>query len=78
MAYALTLLGILGAFIWFTPARDSVGTSILAGTRAALGAASEQSGPMQEKASELGSVIRTKAMEILRKQLHTAIEETVK
>jgi hypothetical protein len=78
MAYFLLLLGALGALVWFTPARNGVGQAIMSGARALGAAASSPSDPWQDKVTELRTKARAKALEILRGQIHEAVDDMVK
>jgi hypothetical protein len=78
MAYAITLLAALGAFLWATPAHQVIVDNFHAAKNAIVDSTASTSMPFKAQIDSAISTVRAKAMELLRKQLHAAVEETVR
>lgn len=78
MAYVLVLIGIVAAFVWATPARGPVGQALhdSVGTLAAY--ASDAGEPLAAGALHLLGQARGKALELLREQIHGAVDDVVR
>ncbi len=78
MAYILTLLIALGAFLWYAPAHRVIVDTWSVASDAISRTASAGSGPLQAEMNGLYQKARDKAMELLRGQLHRSVDELVK
>lgn len=77
MAYALTLLALLGFFLFATPARTFVVEKMHRGTVVAETLAASGSAPLTAKLQSVGESAQEKAMEFLREKLHHFIDGMV-
>jgi hypothetical protein len=78
MAYVLTLLAALAAFVLVTPAHEGVSTALSDGAHALVSSASSQSFPFEQQIRDLGTAARRKGMELLRQQIHSVVDEAVR
>jgi len=78
MAYVLVLIGILAAFVWVTPARNPVADAVRESARTLAARASGAGEPLADAALRLTGDIRAKALNLLREQIHGAVDEFVK
>ncbi len=77
MAYVLTLLAALGLFLWATPAHNALADSIRNGARVISEVTASGSAPLRARFDQLYAAARSKAMELLRKELHRTIDSSV-
>ena len=78
MAYALTLLTILGLFLWATPARTVISERLRQVGGITQELASSSSDSLRAQAGTVIESLRRKSMELLREQLHGTVDELVK
>lgn len=78
MAYALTLLAILGLFLWATPARTVIADKLRQAGGITQELASSSSDSLRAQASRAVESLRRKSMELLREQLHGTVDTLVK
>jgi hypothetical protein len=78
MAYALTLLAALGLFLWASPARTVITERLHQASTITQQLASSSSDALRSQAASAVNAVHTKAMELLRQQLHGTIDELVK
>ena len=78
MAYAFTLLAILGLFLWATPAHTAIAERLRRAGGITQELASSSSDTLRAQASQLIDSLRAKAMELLRQQLHGSVDDLVK
>lgn len=78
MAYALTLLAVLGLFLWATPARTAIAERLGQANVFTQEIASSSGGSLRKQASRVVKTLRQKSVELLRQQLHDTIDGLVK
>lgn len=78
MAYALTLLAVLGLFLWATPARTVIAEKLQQVGGITQELASSSSDSLRARAGAIVASLRLKSMELLREQLHDTIDGLVK
>ncbi|MEK7638156.1 MAG: hypothetical protein AAB375_01885 [Patescibacteria group bacterium] len=77
MAYALTLLALLGVFLWATPAHTVIAEQLRRAGGITQSIASSSSDSLRAQAGTVIESLRRKSMELLRKQLHGTVDELV-
>lgn len=78
MAYAFTLLAVLGLFLWATPARTVITEQLRQVEGITQQLASPSSDSLRAQAGHAVGTVRQKTMELLREQLHDTIDGLVK
>lgn len=78
MAYALTLLALLGVFLWATPARTIIADRLRQAGTLSQTVASSSGSTLRQEAQDAIAKLRQKGLELLRKELHVSIDELVK
>jgi len=78
MPYALTLLAILGLFLWATPARTAIADRLKEVNGLTQELASSSADSLRAQAGRVLESVRAKSMELLRKQLHGTVDDVVK
>ncbi len=78
MAYALTLLTILGLFLWATPARTAIAERLWQAGGITQELASSSSDSLRAQAGRAVEILRKKSMELLQQQLHGTVDNLVK
>lgn len=77
MAYVLVLLGLVGAFVWVSPAREGVSHSLADSGKAIVSVARDAAGPLAGYGSSLLASLREKAMALIRHELHDVVDSKV-
>ncbi len=77
MRYVLTLLVILGGFLWVTPARDTIVENGQRGISVIQATLASGSAPLTAHAQSALTAIREKAMELIRRELHRTVDGLV-
>ena len=75
MAYALTLLALLGVFLWATPAHTVIAEQLRRAGGITQSIASSSSDSLRAQAATVIESLRRKSMELLRKQLHGTVDD---
>lgn len=78
MAYVIVLIGILTAFVWASPARGPVTQAVRESLHTLAARAAGTGEPLATEALHLLGDVREKALEVLRAQIHGAVDEFVK
>jgi hypothetical protein len=77
MAYFLTLVLALGAFVWVTPAHQFLPRNIQSSIETIQTTIASGSAPLTAQAQSVIASVRTKAMELIRRELHRSIDGLV-
>jgi hypothetical protein len=78
VAYVLTLITILIAFLWATPAHRLIADNISASKQVVESTVASASIPLTASVRNAMSSVREKAMELLRQELHRSVDSLVK
>ena len=78
MAYVFTLLALLAAFLWVTPAHQSLARSVRSAGAAIQRVTDTDTGVLRNEIGSLLSRARQKAMELLRSELHRSVDDMVR
>jgi hypothetical protein len=78
MGYILTLIALLIAFVWVTPARMHLTDTTHAAIGTVRAVIASGSAPFQARIESLADSVQQKAMELLRKELHRSVDDLVK
>jgi hypothetical protein len=77
MGYILSFIALLAAILWTTPARVHMTEASQTVMRSAQAIIASGSDPFQARIESMAGSVRTKAMELLRKELHQSVDEVV-
>jgi hypothetical protein len=78
MAYVLTLIALLGVFLWATPAHRMIADNFRIATQSIETSVASDSTPFTAYIKNAVFSVRGKAMELLRQELHQSVDSLVK
>jgi len=78
MAYVLTLIALLTAFLWATPAHTVIVDNLRSAAHTVQSTIASSSDPFTAQIQGAAASVREKAMELLRKELHRSVDSLVK